>query len=96
MDSLTSIIAGILVFSYLGFLANKLNVLCDEMINKNGLSGPKLALIGIPYAITKINYFDGCPQLVTALIFCMFLVIGFGSLYIQIEVVLNAMDQITV
>ena len=99
VDSLTSIIAGIVVFSYLGFLAHELKVECTQKFIEevwNGLEGPKLAFIGIPYAITKINYFSGCPQLLAALSFFMFLVLGFGSLYVEIEVVLNALDRIPV
>ena len=97
VDSLTSIIAGIVVFSYLGFLAHELKVPCTQkFIEDNGLEGPKLAFIGIPYAITKIKYFSGCPQLLAALSFIMFLVLGFGSLYVEIEVVLNALDRIPV
>ena len=70
LDSLTSIIAGIVVFSYLGFLAKELEVPCTkQFIEKNGLEGPKLAFIGIPFAITRINHFSWCPQLLAALIF---------------------------
>ena len=97
LDSLTSIIAGIAVFSYLGFLAKELGELCTKQFSeKNGLEGPKLAFIGIPFAITRINHFSWCPQLLAALIFFMFLVLGFGSLYLEIEVFLNALDQIPV
>ena len=97
LDSLTSIIAGIVVFSYLGFLAHELKEPCTQIfIENNGFEGPKLAFIGIPYAISKINYFTGCPQLLSALSSFMFLVLGFGSLYLEIEVILNALDQIPV
>ena len=97
IDTLASIITGIIVFSYLGFLAHELKVPCTQkFIEDNGLEGPKLAFIGIPYAITKIKYFSGCPQLLAALSFIMFLVLGFGSLYVEIEVVLNALDRIPV
>ena len=96
MDCLTAIFAGIVVFSYLGFLAHQLDVPIGKFIEENGIVGPNLAFIAIPYAITKINYFYGCPQLLAFLSFFMFLLVGFGSLYMFIEVVLNALDQITV
>ena len=97
LDSLTSIIAGIVVFSYLGFLAHELKEPCTQIfIENNGFEGPKLAFIGIPFAISKINYFTGCPQLLSALSSFMFLVLGFGSAYLEIEVILNALDQIPV
>ena len=97
LDSFISIIAGFVVFSYLGFLANELKVPCTkQFIEKHGLEGPKLAFIGIPFAITRINHFSWCPQLLAALIFFMFLVLGFGSAYLEIEVILNALDQIPV
>ena len=94
IDTLASIIAGIIVFSYLGFLAHKLGVLPEKLIDANALEGPKIAFIGIPYAISKIDYFYGCPQLLAALSFFMFLVVGFSSLYMNIEVILNTLDQI--
>ena len=97
LDSFISIIAGFVVFSYLGFLANQLKVPCTtEFIQADVFKGPKLAFIGIPFAITRINHFSWCPQLLAALIFFMFLVLGFGSLYVEIEIVLNALDQIQV
>ena len=92
MDCLTAIFAGFIVFSYLGFLVHELNVPIEKFIEE----GPKLALIVIPYAITKINYFYGCPQLLASLSFFMLILVGFGSLYMFIEVVLNALDHMKV
>ena len=94
IDTLASIITGIIVFSYLGFLAHKLGVLPEKLIDDNALEGPKIAFIGMPYAISKIDYFYGCPQLLAALTFFMFLIVEFSSLYMDIEVILNALDQI--
>ena len=96
MDCLTAIFAGIIVFSYLGFLAHELDVPIEKFIEENGIEGPNLALIVIPYAITKINYFYGCPQLLASLSFFMLILVGFGSLYMFIEVVLNALDHMKV
>ena len=93
IDSLISKIAGIVVFSYLGFLAHELGVPCTrQFIKDKGLGGLKLAMIGIPSAISNIKYFNGCPQLLTALSFFTFLVLGFGTLYMEIGLILNALD----
>ena len=99
-DTLTSIMAGFALFSFLGYTANLLE-------KKDGLHGaekylkfaptqmrgPKVALIGMPFAMSNIR---ASPEFFNALVFFMFVLFAFGTQYVGLEVVFTAIDQIKV
>ncbi|XP_053698878.1 sodium-dependent nutrient amino acid transporter 1 [Sabethes cyaneus] len=73
LDTFTSLLAGMTIFSILGNLAHNLGI---EDISKVVKSGTGLAFISYPDAIAK---FDVVPQLFSVLFFFMMFVLGLGS-----------------
>ncbi|KAH8401044.1 hypothetical protein KR009_002608 [Drosophila setifemur] len=73
IDSLTSILAGCIIFGILGNLAYETNTSDISQVVKGGAG---LAFISYPEAIAKFNYL---PQLFAVLFFFMLLVLGIGS-----------------
>ena len=72
MDTFTSFLAGITVFSILGNLAHESGQNVTDVV----AGGPGLAFISYPDAIAK---FDVVPQLFSVLFFLMMLTLGVGS-----------------
>lgn len=73
IDSLTSILAGCIIFGILGNLAHETNATDISQVVKGGAG---LAFISYPEAIAKFKYL---PQLFSVLFFFMLLVLGIGS-----------------
>ncbi|XP_017836013.1 sodium-dependent nutrient amino acid transporter 1 [Drosophila busckii] len=73
IDSLTSILAGCIIFGILGNLAYETNTTDISRVVKGGAG---LAFISYPEAIAKFKYL---PQLFAVLFFFMLLVLGIGS-----------------
>ncbi|KAH8271602.1 hypothetical protein KR018_010874 [Drosophila ironensis] len=73
IDSLTSILAGCIIFGILGNLAHETNTSDISQVVKGGAG---LAFISYPEAIAKFQYL---PQLFAVLFFFMLLVLGIGS-----------------
>ncbi|XP_058468054.1 sodium-dependent nutrient amino acid transporter 1-like isoform X1 [Malaya genurostris] len=73
LDTFTSLLAGMTIFSVLGNLAHNLGI---EDISKVVKSGTGLAFISYPDAIAKFNV---VPQLFSVLFFFMMFVLGLGS-----------------
>lgn len=73
MDTVTSLVAGIIVFGILGNLAHNLGL---DDINSVVKSGAGLAFISYPDAISKFDFF---PQGFAMLFFFMLFVLGIGS-----------------
>nr|AAM13400.1 amino acid transporter [Aedes aegypti] len=73
LDTFTSLLGGMTIFSILGNLAHNLGI---EDISKVVKSGTGLAFISYPDAIAK---FDIVPQLFSVLFFFMLFVLGVGS-----------------
>ncbi|EDX06730.1 GD25852 [Drosophila simulans] len=73
IDSLTSILAGCIIFGILGNLAFETNTKDISQVVKGGAG---LAFISYPEAIAKFKYL---PQLFAVLFFFMLLVLGIGS-----------------
>ena len=73
-DTLTSMLAGLVIFSILGSLAHELGVPVKAVVD----SGPGLAFVSYPSALAK---FDGpvLPQLFSVLFFLMLITLGLGS-----------------
>ncbi|EDV36199.1 uncharacterized protein Dana_GF12074 [Drosophila ananassae] len=73
IDSMTSILAGCIIFGILGNLAYETNTTDISQVVKGGAG---LAFISYPEAIAKFKYL---PQLFSVLFFFMLLVLGIGS-----------------
>lgn len=85
-NSLIEFIAGITVFSTVGFLAFSNNVSIDSL----RLGGPGLAFVTYPEAISKIPAF---PNLFGILFFLMLLFLGLTSLVSLIEAVVTGLKD---
>ncbi|OXA50584.1 Sodium-dependent nutrient amino acid transporter 1 [Folsomia candida] len=72
MDTLTSILAGVTIFSVLGNLAYELGKEIEDVAS----AGPGLAFVSYPEAISKFQF---VPQLFAVLFFLMLFTLGVGS-----------------
>ena len=71
-DTLTSILAGTIIFAILGHLSHELGVPITQVVR----SGAGLAFVSYPEVIAK---FDVAPQLFSVLFFLMLVTLGLGS-----------------
>jgi len=78
----TSVFAGFVVFSFVGFMAHIANTTPDQVVK----SGPALAFIAYPEAMTKMPV----PQLWSFLFFFMLLTLGLDSMFTFVETVTTA------
>lgn len=74
LDTFTSLLAGCCIFGIIGHLAHELGVEDLSLVVK---SGPGLAFISYPDAISRIKF---VPQLFAALFFLMLFLLGIGTL----------------
>ncbi|CAH0725352.1 unnamed protein product, partial [Brenthis ino] len=85
-DFLTSVYAGLAIFSVLGFQANQMGVEIDDVAEQ----GPGLAFVAYPEAILQMPI----PQLWSILFFFMLFILGLGSQFAGIEAINTAIvDQ---
>ena len=75
----TSVFAGFVVFSFLGFMAHLQGKGVDEIVE----SGPALAFIAYPEALSKMPV----PQLWSFLFFFMLLTLGLDSMFTLVETI---------
>ncbi|KAK3086069.1 hypothetical protein FSP39_013029 [Pinctada imbricata] len=78
-DGLTSFYAGFVIFAVLGYMAEEAGLTIKEVAD----SGPGLALVAYPEAITKLPY----PQVWAVMFFLMLLTLGIDSQFGTFETV---------
>lgn len=78
----TSVFAGFVVFSILGFMADNAGVTVPEVVK----SGPALAFIAYPDAVGSMSV----PQLWSFLFFFMFVTLGLDSMFTFVETLTTA------
>lgn len=82
-NSATSIFAGFGIFSILGFMSYQLELPMEEVAE----AGPGLAFIAYPKAMAAMPM----APLWSALFFCMILMVGLDSQFVQVESVVTAL-----
>ncbi|XP_014241523.2 sodium- and chloride-dependent glycine transporter 2-like isoform X2 [Cimex lectularius] len=85
MDTITSIISGIVTFSILGAMAHDLNVPISHVVKE----GPGLAFIAYPEALLRLPV----PQLWSILFFLMLFILGLDSEFALLENVLTSLSD---
>jgi len=90
-NCLTSVFAGFVVFSILGYMANLRGVEVQDVVQ----SGPSLAFIAFPEAIAEMKSMGSAvPPLMSFLFFTMLLTLGLDSMFTMVETLTTAiLDQ---
>lgn len=88
MDTITSILAGTVVFSVLGGLANELGIDVSQVARDSGMG---LSFIVYPEAMTKIGFL---PQLWSIIFFLMLVTLALGSSISMIETILTTVKDL--
>ncbi|XP_065130738.1 sodium- and chloride-dependent GABA transporter 2-like [Paramisgurnus dabryanus] len=86
LNSTTSIFAGFVVFSILGFMAQQLGLTMEEIVS----SGPGLAFIAYPRALSLLPG----PQFWSFLFFLMVLMLGLDSQFVCVESLATALTDL--
>ncbi|KAF6200954.1 hypothetical protein GE061_005401 [Apolygus lucorum] len=85
MDTVTSIISGMVTFSILGAMAHDLGVPISHVVKE----GPGLAFIAYPEALLRLPF----PQVWSVLFFLMLFVLGLDSEFALLENVLTSLSD---
>ncbi|XP_046391342.1 sodium-dependent proline transporter-like isoform X2 [Ischnura elegans] len=85
LDTITSIISGMVTFSILGAMAHDLNVPIDHVVKE----GPGLAFVAYPEALLRLPV----PQLWSILFFLMLFILGLDSEFALLENVLTSVSD---
>ncbi|XP_046909992.2 sodium-dependent nutrient amino acid transporter 1-like isoform X1 [Dermatophagoides farinae] len=86
LDTFTSLLAGCVIFSVLGTMANEKGVEIKDVVS----SGTGLAFIAYPEGLSKIKFL---PQLWSILFFFMLFTLGIGSSVAMIETILTCIKD---
>lgn len=81
----TSIFAGFVIFSIVGYLAKEMDMPVDEVVQQ----GPGLAFIVFPDVVTRLPL----PPLWSILFFVMLITLGMGSEFALLETVMTAVQD---
>ncbi|CAL1535451.1 unnamed protein product [Lymnaea stagnalis] len=81
----TSVYAGFVIFSIVGYLAKELDMPVDKVVNQ----GPGLAFIVFPDVVTRLPI----PPLWSFLFFFMLITLGMGSEFALLETVMTAVQD---
>ncbi|OAF64601.1 hypothetical protein A3Q56_07682 [Intoshia linei] len=79
LNCATSLFAGFVIFSFLGYLAHMTNTSVDKVVDH----GPGLAFIAYPYAVSTMPL----PQIWAVLFFVMLITLGMDSQFTLIETI---------
>ncbi|XP_023217228.1 sodium- and chloride-dependent GABA transporter 1-like [Centruroides sculpturatus] len=85
LDTLTSIVSGMVIFSVLGAMAHDLGDNIEDVV----ASGPGLAFVAYPDALSRLPV----PQLWAVLFFLMLFILGLDSEFALLENVLTSMSD---
>ncbi|XP_075228964.1 sodium-dependent proline transporter-like [Lycorma delicatula] len=85
MDTITSLISGIVTFSIVGAMAHDLQVPINQVVKE----GPGLAFVAYPEALLRLPF----PQLWSVLFFLMLFVLGLDSEFALLENVLTSISD---
>lgn len=89
----TSVFAGFVVFSILGFMANNIKIAENRDavdISDVVKSGPSLAFVAYPDAVSNMSFFHFAPQVMSFLFFLMLLTLGLDSMFAMVETLTTA------
>ncbi|XP_054164673.1 sodium- and chloride-dependent glycine transporter 2-like [Oppia nitens] len=87
LDTITSIISGLVIFSVLGAMANDLGP--DVKVSDVVKSGPGLAFVTYPEALTRLPF----PQIWSVLFFLMLFLLGLDTEFAVLENVLTSFSD---
>jgi solute carrier family 6 amino acid transporter-like protein 5/7/9/14 len=82
MNCCTSVFAGFVVFSVLGFMAHNMGVTVEKVVQ----GGPTLAFVTFPDAVSKMPF----PQIWSFLFFTMLITLGLDSMFTLVETLTTA------
>ena len=89
-DTMTSILAGLVVFSFMGFVAKKEGIEMDNLKNSTLTDSWQLSIITSSYISSKLTIL---PQLFSVMASLMFLTFGIDSMYTATETVIVAVSN---
>ena len=97
-DVLFSLLSGLTVFLYLGFIAEKDGKDVKGLVEEGvGIQGPTLTFITLMAAVTKKEFPIPVPQLMVSMFSLLLLTLGLHSVYIDVETIQSALfDQFKV
>ncbi|KAI1288376.1 Sodium- and chloride-dependent glycine transporter 2 [Halotydeus destructor] len=82
LDTVTSVISGLVIFSVLGAMSHELGIDISEVVK----GGPGLAFVAYPEALARLP----CPQLWSILFFLMLFILGLDSEFALLENVITS------
>ena len=95
-DVLFSLLSGLTVFLFLGFIADQDGRDVKDLVGQ-GIEGPTLTFIRLMDAITKEEFPVPVPQLMVSMFSLLLLTLGLHSVYIDVETIQSALfDQFKV